>query len=115
MRNVGGIDETTVTLEPGITVLVGRNATNRTSFLQAVMAAFGGDRATLKRDADEPGVVALATVVPAWWRGLRIPRGNEGPGPCPRVPPPCGRETAPRRPGAVCEHRCSRIEDAVGS
>jgi DNA repair exonuclease SbcCD ATPase subunit len=52
-RNVGGIDETVVTLEPGVNVLTGRNASNRTSFLQAIMAALGSDRASLKGDADE--------------------------------------------------------------
>ncbi|MFC3476726.1 archaea-specific SMC-related protein [Halobacterium litoreum] len=51
-QHVGGIDETTVDLESGVNVLAGRNATNRTSFLQAVMAALGSDRATLKGDAD---------------------------------------------------------------
>jgi DNA repair exonuclease SbcCD ATPase subunit len=57
-RDVGGIDETTVSLDPGVNVLAGRNATNRTSFLQAVMAAVGSDRATLKGDA-ESGRVTL--------------------------------------------------------
>lgn len=52
-RNVGGIDEAAVTLEPGVNVLTGRNASNRTSFLQAIMAALGSDRASLKADADE--------------------------------------------------------------
>jgi DNA repair exonuclease SbcCD ATPase subunit len=56
--NIGGIDETTLSFEPGVTVLAGRNATNRTSFLQAVMAAFGSENASLKADADE-GVVEL--------------------------------------------------------
>lgn len=55
-RNIGGIEETQVSFEPGITILVGRNATNRTSFLQAVMAALGSDRASLKADADEGDV-----------------------------------------------------------
>nr|WP_233340978.1 archaea-specific SMC-related protein [Haloprofundus sp. MHR1] len=53
VRNVGGIDETSVELPPGITVLAGRNATNRTSFLQAIMAAMGSDRVSLKGDAEE--------------------------------------------------------------
>ncbi|WP_396613586.1 archaea-specific SMC-related protein (plasmid) [Haloferax sp. S1W] len=57
-RNIGGIEDTQVSFEPGITILVGRNATNRTSFLQAVMAALGSDRASLKADADE-GEVSL--------------------------------------------------------
>ncbi|ELY93016.1 Kinetochore-Ndc80 complex subunit Spc25 [Natrialba chahannaoensis JCM 10990] len=52
-QNIGGIDETTVELESGITVLAGRNATNRTSLLQAFMAALGGKSASLKADAEE--------------------------------------------------------------
>ena len=58
VRNIGGIDETSVVIEPGVTVLTGENATNRTSFLQAVMAAMGSNAATLKADADE-GIVEL--------------------------------------------------------
>lgn len=57
-RNIGGIEETEVTLPPGVTVLRGRNATHRTSFLQAIMAGLGSDKPTLKGDADE-GEVAL--------------------------------------------------------
>ncbi|WP_435180533.1 archaea-specific SMC-related protein [Halorussus sp. AFM4] len=57
-ENVGGIDETDVELSPGVTVLAGRNATNRTSFLQAIMTAMGSDQTTLKGDA-EAGVVEL--------------------------------------------------------
>lgn len=56
VNNIGGIDETEQSFEPGITVLSGRNATNRTSFLQALMAAFGSNRASLKADADEGSV-----------------------------------------------------------
>jgi septal ring factor EnvC (AmiA/AmiB activator) len=52
VENVGGIDETTVSLPPGVTVLAGRNATNRTSLLQALTAAVGSERASLKGDAD---------------------------------------------------------------
>jgi DNA repair exonuclease SbcCD ATPase subunit len=52
VENLGGISETTVELSPGLTVLEGRNATNRTSFLQALMAALGSDSFTLKGDAD---------------------------------------------------------------
>ncbi len=55
-RNVGGIDDAEVTLQPGVSVLTGRNATNRTSFLQAVMAGLGSDRASLKGSADEGSV-----------------------------------------------------------
>ncbi|MFC4405950.1 archaea-specific SMC-related protein [Haloarchaeobius iranensis] len=51
VENIGGISETDVTLSEGVTVLEGRNATNRTSFLQALMAAMGSDQYTLKGDA----------------------------------------------------------------
>ncbi|WP_207592410.1 archaea-specific SMC-related protein [Halomontanus rarus] len=52
-ENIGGIDHTEVALDPGVNVLTGRNATNRTSFLQAIMAALGSDTPSLKGDADE--------------------------------------------------------------
>jgi DNA repair exonuclease SbcCD ATPase subunit len=57
-ERVGGIDRSAVTLHPGVNVLVGRNATNRTSFLQALMAVLGSTRASLKGDAEE-GTVEL--------------------------------------------------------
>ena len=53
VENIGGIEETTVSFSPGVTVLVGRNATNRTSFLQAVMAALGSKNVAIKGDAEE--------------------------------------------------------------
>ncbi len=53
VSNIGGIEETTVSFQQGITVLAGRNATNRTSLLQGIMAALGSDRASLKADAKE--------------------------------------------------------------
>jgi len=56
VRNVGGIDETAVEFAPGITVLTGRNATNRTSLLRSVMAVMGSDDVSLKADADEGSV-----------------------------------------------------------
>jgi chromosome segregation ATPase len=56
VRNVGGIDEATVEIPPGVSVLAGRNATNRTSFLQALMAGLGSDRVSLKGDASEGSV-----------------------------------------------------------
>lgn len=51
VQNIGGIDETSVVFEPGVTVLAGRNATNRTSLLQAIMAAVGSDNISVKADA----------------------------------------------------------------
>ena len=56
VRNVGGIDEATVSLSPGVSVLSGRNATNRTSLLQALMAALGSRQSSLKGDAEEGSV-----------------------------------------------------------
>jgi len=56
VRNVGGIDETEVTFESGVTVLAGRNATNRTSLLQGIMAALGSDHFSMKADADDARV-----------------------------------------------------------
>jgi len=55
-ENIGGIRETTVEFTPGVTILVGRNATNRTSFLQAVMGALGSENVAIKGDADEASV-----------------------------------------------------------
>jgi predicted nucleic acid-binding Zn-ribbon protein len=52
VRHVGGIENTDVSLSPGVTALVGRNATNRTSFLQALRAVAGSDRASLHGAAD---------------------------------------------------------------
>lgn len=56
VSNIGGIDERVLTFKPGVTILAGRNATNRTSFLQGIMAAFGSNRVNLKGDADEGSV-----------------------------------------------------------
>jgi DNA repair exonuclease SbcCD ATPase subunit len=52
VENVGGIENTEINISPGVTVLTGKNATNRTSFLSAIMAAMGSGQATLKGDAD---------------------------------------------------------------
>jgi len=56
ISNIGGIDSKEVTFEPGVTVLAGRNATNRTSLLQAIMTAVGSDDVSLKADADRGSV-----------------------------------------------------------
>ena len=55
-KNIGGISETEVGIPPGVTVLAGRNATNRTSFLRAIMAVTGSRNVSLKGDADEGSV-----------------------------------------------------------
>ncbi|WP_135302789.1 archaea-specific SMC-related protein [Haloarcula amylovorans] len=56
VENIGGIDEAELSVSSGVTVLSGKNATNRTSFLQSIMAAMGSRQATLKGDADEGAV-----------------------------------------------------------
>lgn len=58
VENIGGIDHCQVSFSPGITILEGQNATNRTSFLSAVAGVLGGSAATLKTDA-EVGYVSL--------------------------------------------------------
>ena len=45
-----------MTFEGGVTVLSGRNATNRTSLLRAIMAALGSDDVSLKGDVDAGSV-----------------------------------------------------------
>jgi DNA repair ATPase RecN len=56
VESVGGIDSCELTFEPGLTLLVGENATNRSSLLRAVGAALGGSTARLKSDATEGSV-----------------------------------------------------------
>jgi chromosome segregation ATPase len=55
-EHIGGIDDTDVTFQPGVTILTGRNATNRTSLLQALMGALGSDAVSLKGDAEEGSI-----------------------------------------------------------
>jgi len=57
VQHIGGIDEVDVTIQPGVSILSGRNATNRTSFLQALMTGLGSKRCSLKGDADEGHVI----------------------------------------------------------
>lgn len=56
--NIGGIDDETVELTPGVTALVGENATNRSSLIQAIAAGLGSNEFTLKSDADSGHVSA---------------------------------------------------------
>ena len=69
-ENVGGIEQTEITFSPGVTVLAGRNATNRTSLLQAVMAGLGSTNVSLKGDADS-GAVTLHTGGDEYTRSLQ--------------------------------------------
>lgn len=70
VENIGGITETTVELQPGITLLAGRNATNRTSLLRGLMAVLGSDRVSLKGDADE-GYIELTLGGETYSRSIR--------------------------------------------
>jgi len=69
-QNIGGIRDTQVSFSPGVTVLVGRNASNRTSFLQSVMAALGSDNVAINGDAEEARV-ELALGDETYTRSLR--------------------------------------------
>jgi len=60
VTNLGGIESLELDVPPGITILSGKNTTNRTSVLQSIAAALGANEsaATLKTDAQE-GHVSL--------------------------------------------------------
>jgi DNA repair exonuclease SbcCD ATPase subunit len=53
VENIGGIESTEIAVSPGVTVLEGENATNRTSLLRAIMAGLGSDDVSIKGNADE--------------------------------------------------------------
>ena len=75
VNNIGGIDDTSVTFSPGVTALTGRNATNRTSLLQAIMAALGSDQSSLKGDAKE-GTVEMTIGDESYTRTLTRQNGT---------------------------------------
>ncbi|MFB6160545.1 MAG: archaea-specific SMC-related protein [Haloferacaceae archaeon] len=75
VENLGGIDDLSTSFEPGVTVLSGRNATNRTSLLRAIMAAHGSDDVTLKGDA-EAGSVELVIGDETYTRTLERRNGT---------------------------------------
>jgi chromosome segregation ATPase len=75
VSNIAGIDETEVSFAPGVTLLVGENATNRTSLLQAVMAGLGSDRASIRADAGE-GRVAMTFGDRTYERTLEARNGS---------------------------------------
>jgi len=56
IRNLGGIDVCNVDFEAGVTLLRGSNASNRSSFLQALNGVLGGSKVRLRTDTDEGGV-----------------------------------------------------------
>lgn len=56
VQNIGGISQGQVTLSPGVTLLAGENASNKTSFLRALSAVLGGPSPPLKSDASTGSV-----------------------------------------------------------
>jgi predicted nucleic acid-binding Zn-ribbon protein len=56
VENIGGIGEGAVTLTPGVNVLTGPNATNRTSLLRAIAGGLGGSAGVLRRGAKRASV-----------------------------------------------------------
>lgn len=70
IENVGGIDTTQIRLSPGVTILTGRNATNRTSFLRAVMGALGSRDVSLRAGTDS-GRVELELEGASYDRSLK--------------------------------------------
>jgi len=75
VEKVGGIDRTSVSFSPGVTILTGRNATNRTSLLQGLMAGLGSTDVSIKGDADG-GTVELTVGDETYTRTLT--RTNSG-------------------------------------
>ena len=60
VRNVGGIDRASVTLDPGVTVVAGANATNKSSLLGSLGGVLGGPHPPLRGGCDD-GAVTLDT------------------------------------------------------
>ncbi|TKX60587.1 hypothetical protein EXE48_11480 [Halorubrum sp. ASP1] len=57
ITNLGGIDSRSAALEPGINILSGANATNRTSFLEALATGLGGSYSSVKSGEDAGSVI----------------------------------------------------------
>ncbi|GAB3669814.1 archaea-specific SMC-related protein [Halopiger thermotolerans] len=60
VQNVGGITDGELTLSPGVTLLSGENASNKSSFLRGLAGVLGGPTPPIKSDADR-GRVTLRT------------------------------------------------------
>ena len=58
VRNVGGIEDASVTLDPGVTVVAGENASNKSSLLGSLGGVLGGPRPRL-RGGVEAGSITL--------------------------------------------------------
>lgn len=53
VSNVGGVTRGSIEFEPGVTILAGGNASNKSSILQGVTAVLGGPDPSLKSDASD--------------------------------------------------------------
>jgi predicted nucleic acid-binding Zn-ribbon protein len=60
VRNVGGIDRLSVSLDPGVTVVAGENASNKSSLLGSLAGVLGGTHPPLRGGCDD-GTVTLDT------------------------------------------------------
>ena len=56
VRNDGGTDETKVSFSSGVTILAGRNATNRIYLLRSIMTGLSSEDMAIKGDADAGAV-----------------------------------------------------------
>lgn len=70
VSNIGGIDHSSITFEPGLTILTGENATNRTSTLLALNEVLGGSMGSI-RSGSERGTVSLEIGDKEYTRTLR--------------------------------------------
>jgi chromosome segregation ATPase len=75
IKNIGGIEEASLRIGSGITALVGENATNRTSIIQAIAAGLGVDQYSLKSDSDA-GEVTLSVGDETYTRKLWRENGS---------------------------------------
>ena len=75
IKNIGGIDEASLQIGSGVTALVGENATNRTSIIQAIAAGLGVDQYSLKSDSDS-GEVQLSVDGETYTRKLWRENGS---------------------------------------
>lgn len=75
VKNIGGITQASINLSPGVTILAGRNATNRTSLLQALTAGIGSNDVTLNSEASN-GSVELEIGGETYTRTLRREGGT---------------------------------------
>lgn len=53
VSNVGGVTRGSIEFEPGVTILAGQNASNKSSILQGVAGVLGGPDPSLKSDASD--------------------------------------------------------------